>query len=867
MTTGLLANTKNQPLDQHSFAVGYLAHLIIDRQTGSKGLATLGFYSGCLHDIGKIDPNFQAYLKSAKAGSTPSEFDGEHIHKKNGFGFDKYPRHHELSYLWFSLFADQKLINGSAYVEYALYWSHAKPCRNEELTKARDLLNLMKGGKRSAWGEESSFPEIVSHLNDFSRHLNAIAIRYGVALPEIPAFILTDDIDAFRRKLNIGFPEYKSYHASAPTLADYDHDVAFNAEHNILRSAINTADRIISSLSMEELASSLEDKSIESLYNRHLVYHSDLKHSILSCLEGFTLMPGADDNRNRSQSEAATSLSEIQEDAAIKVLQGPAGCGKTKIALEWAAMTSAQKLIWVCPRVQVCQGLMSDLSGAEYLRDRKIEIHTGEFRYIMQDGVKTDSDSFFSGDIVITTIDQLTASIVTHHKTDAFMAYMASHVVFDEFHEYVNMTAYNLFFAELIHCKKMQGSIAKTILVSATPNPVFVEELLGIHKNDTVCIESFNKSSFKMRIAYFDETLLDGNPFYERHPENTFVVSNTAKTAQKGCIANQDAENSLLFHSLFKKSDKLIQFGKVYGSFGKAASRQFDVLRSGPAIQASLNVSSKNMVSELTTIENTIQRKGRMNRFDEHGHNGVFTMAVPISVRNKTQSGDCLAWLARLNSKHSALKWHAFLCDYICSLSHSFECTMSISDLYGLYDSFYNEKGCRDAVRMDLFDSLKDSVKLINEKLVDPVVVKAADKDLSASLKSHSFRGDNLYVQMAVANVFGAGLSTIDFTESYAYEEGDLSGELTFSQIRLEGYRNSDKDLIEHMRKKHPSIKQTNAEKRKDILIRKARSAEHPIYTSYTPGELKTLGNGKNHDHAIYYIHGASQPIGMMTLN
>ena len=66
MTDQIFANTKGQRLDQHMFAVGYLAYEIIKRFVPRNGgLSKSVFIAGCWHDIGKIDPAFQDWLKKS----------------------------------------------------------------------------------------------------------------------------------------------------------------------------------------------------------------------------------------------------------------------------------------------------------------------------------------------------------------------------------------------------------------------------------------------------------------------------------------------------------------------------------------------------------------------------------------------------------------------------------------------------------------------------------------------------------------------------------------------------------------------------------------------------------------------------------
>jgi len=862
-TDKTLANTKRQPLHQHLFAVGVLSYQLIKQLLHDEKLAKAVYIAGCEHDPGKAEPGFQDWLANELKKKTCSDDEipeeGQHIDKKTGkFSFEKHPTHNEISLLLFQLLNKDNCGNKESQerVAHVIYWHHAKPLRSPK-NDHKKLITFFDQLKNNIGEQELN--NLYKNTQTLIKRVNHLASQYfqddrlKITLPKDE--ISADDVDELERCF---LPEYKIY-SKREKVADYRKNIIKNAKNNLARTAVITADRLVSKLSAEELTQHLEEKTLEQLLAGKLEQKTDLSQHIMQCLQQFKQMPGADSERNRQQAIAAQKLAEIITDESnVKVLQGPAGCGKTKIALEWALNTDVQRILWVCPRVQVCQGLYHDLTQSEYLLDSKIEIFTGEFKLQKCKGKEqeTDEKDFFTGDVVITTIDQLINAIITHRQVTNLVDFMTAHVVFDEFHEYINMPAFNLLFAELVQCKGLQQEQGKAILVSATPNYYFIREFLDIQTEDIVSVPSFNRSKYKIVFETFEEKTRDEyNPLYRQQSERTFVISNTATTAQLGFIYNQQQENALLLHSKFTNSDKKVLFQKTLEQFGQQGKWQYDLLRSGPIVQAALNISCRNMISEFTHAENWLQRMGRLNRFAEYSEVCQFTIAIPNSLaQSGKQQSSCARFLNKLHSLQSAKAWSAFLQDKL-------DDTVTLAELYDIYQQFYNDEVSLEAIEQDFIQSLKASVQVLEKKLMDPVRIKKK-KDTPVKIKKYSLRGDNRFVQMAVCEV--KSFSDKNFPDQYAVQE---PGEFTAPVDEICGYGDSKQSLLSFMVKKHHNImdgvKKTNNDK---TLINEARDPEKPIYLSYTPSDLKKV-EAQPHPFAIYYAQGIHQPIGAISIN
>ncbi len=855
--TMLYANTQLQPLTEHLFAIGYVAKQLHKRlMPNQEKQSTATFIAGCLHDLGKIDPCFQGWVRNPKKKDFVAD-DGQHIDDAK-FSFDKHPRHNEVSVLLYHLLDNitLKQINtdNKKSIKHVIYWHHAKPFRKEkDFVNYGDIYEKLNGNLK-----DLTFTELLVKVIQLLKDLCTLDTKYRTIEESVLSKIFNKEVDleVIKEQGELPLPYYKKYKPEE-NIGKYPVQIRHHSNNNIMRACVISADRWVSKLTALELHTHIKNGSLDTLLEDNLSASTTLCSQIETCLNSsfFSF------ERSKKQSEIAHELIKIQE---IPVLAGPAGCGKTKIALEWAKLKNVQQLIWVCPRVQVCQGLFRELISEKYLPNARIEINTGEFKFTKEWGKATPEDDYFSGDIVLTTIDQIFSGIISHNKVDTLINFLDVHVVFDEFHEYINMPAFNLLFAELIACKQQQ-KLGNTLLVSATPHYFYLRQVLQIEPEDIVKMPSFNQSQYRIEFKEFDETTQDNNnPLYKSQNTNTIVISNTATTAQKSFIRNQH-ENSVLLHSKFKKSDKQKWFDEVLESFQQDGTQKFDVLRSGPIVQASLNITCNYMISEMTSAENMLQRLGRLDRFGNNLEQiNVLTIAITGDVIQGKSKGNSSRFLNSMHTLQSAKAWYQFF------KAKMDDQVFILPQLYKLYEEFHESDNGKKSIEFDLAASLKKSVDLIDHKVIDPIIIppKKVQTKGRAKIRKSSLRGENRFVQMAVYDV---SKPNTPFSDQYAYQipvnERDDFDNLTASIDEIKGYEKSDHDLLAHMFKKHHSIMGGTRAYKDFILLNEARDPEFPIYLSYTPNDLLQVGGeSSRHSYAIYYAVCDKQPIGAISI-
>lgn len=341
MAAMLLANTAQQSLLEHCCAIGILSANFLERFAPTDiQLIRAALVSGALHDLGKLDPTFQAFLKKPK-GTTDFGVDGVHI-VSSKFSFEKHARHNEISLLLFNWLRDpaDKSINQESLerIRHVIFWHHAQPLRKQEIKE----LDFICGSLTASLAGQSQ-AQFAALVLEFLTDLQ-LALKDYVQkdVPLLPRWEDPDALDDFNDLSTQSVPAYKRYSTAQSEFEGYRREVLRNAKNSVVRAAVITSDRLVSALPPAELNQRLQQRTLHEMVEQALFSDSNLVNEVEHCLAQFNQrFPKSE--RNYQQSKAANKLN---TGSSIGVLRGPAGLGKTKVALEAASLAKAQKIFW-----------------------------------------------------------------------------------------------------------------------------------------------------------------------------------------------------------------------------------------------------------------------------------------------------------------------------------------------------------------------------------------------------------------------------------------------------------------------------------------------------------------------------------------
>lgn len=831
------------------------------------------FLAGILHDIGKIDSNFQQFINSKKVTDFECEpSDGVHFledKKDNKFSFLKYPRHNEISWaISTQLFPNNKIL------QYAIYYHHAKVIRQNnnkklpEWTPSQILdLSFTQANLRS--NTELFFNEILKHINCLNNM--ELTIR---ALHNTSSNLTINCADHVVPKFLFSNVQYENY-----TPEKREEKDLIEIKNLLIRSLIVSADRIISTLSSEELEDCVVDNNWEYLSNKYFNEDNNLLNSISNMLDNFHVKNESNPinrQRDEQQKDVAKRLSDKKD---IATLFGPAGCGKTKIFLELyknkqtKSNLGNKKLFIITPRKMICSSLFNELRK-EYIPNAKIELITGEEK-LFWDGnciINSENSVNVNSEVTITTIDQLISVMLSHKKIDLLLEFLDSYVVFDEFHEFFNISGVVILFKIFLRLKSMLEE-SNTLLVSATPNYYFLKNILNINPEKSVeYIDTFNKEKYNFLFSTYnietaDKNQLEKSILFDVQKPGTIVIFNTAKQSQTSSI-KVNGENLINFHSKFTPEDKNEIYKKILKNWKNKDPACDKVLRSGPIVQASLNISTMNLVTQVCSAENWLQRLGRANRFaSKTGIANVTTVLSDKTANGQITNNSEMKFLEKIAASRQTFSWIQFLLNHKTNEENSFETTLT--DIYVKYKEFHSLQNVQKSYSEDFEKTIEDSFIIFTNDYTPIEYWKSLKSNKKNKLSSKSIRGNSIYVLPVKYDIYQQQLGdwlylpneNIESKKLMTLSEKDLIGKEHLFNYQIDILRN-----IKINGFNHATYESTNKYKSMTPYKIKieAKNGSSPLLLSYTQNIAK---HKEYNQGGIFYVTKGNVKIGLYEMS
>jgi CRISPR-associated endonuclease Cas3-HD len=426
-----------------------------------------------------------------------------------------------------------------------------------------------------------------------------------------------------------------------------------NTKNTFSRACLVSADRIVSSVEWKNLSEEEINTLVLDKVKREV--DIDIKTHIYHGNERFDIQ-----------------LDIINSIGKTTIVKAPAGFGKTLIGLLRSLSISKKKLIWVCPRNMIAssvyKSILEELSNFES-NDISVELFLRNEVVARNKNLKDD----FSSDIIITNIDNYLAPSVDNRLSDRLYTILSADVVFDEYHELIGQTPLCACFLNLMRVRH-QMTDSETVLLSATPSCMeFLWESESVD-NTIILPNKFTHYPAQHNNKYllnFVDSLQIKKP-----GDKNLLILNSVTNAQNAC---KKIEYNILIHSYFEDDDRKNLTEKIYKNYGKNSDLSLktpDVIGTH-ILQASLDISFKNLYESILSPETTIQRIGRCDRW------GNFIELCTLNILFYSDKGEDMM-RDILYTKNLSYKWAEYLSKFNGQ-------SLTLNEIYCIYNKYTEE--------------------------------------------------------------------------------------------------------------------------------------------------------------------------------
>lgn len=330
------------------------------------------------------------------------------------------------------------------------------------------------------------------------------------------------------------------------------------------------------------------------------------------------------ENINFKLRDFQENLSSSKESVLVEI---PTGEGKTEGSLLWAIKNlynENTKIIYTLP-TQVTSNKLFNRIADFFDKSECGLIHSNAKFYLEKDYLKENGiidekfksnfllNKNFSKPVTVSTIDSLLKFFINIGRFNiATKNFINSTIIIDEIHCYdFKLLGFIKRFLEL--CDEFDIKVC--IMSASIPNKI--KEKLDLKRYKL--INQNNLLSKKANIIKKIDNTLDNNldliPEKFKENKNILVIRNTVKSAvntYKSLIENGiNKEDIMLYHSTFKKKDKIKKEEEIFSRLGQ--KKPF-ILVATQIVEVSLDIDFDVMFSDNAPIDALIQRFGRVNR-------------------------------------------------------------------------------------------------------------------------------------------------------------------------------------------------------------------------------------------------------------